>query len=160
MPLSVRRSDIERAGGPTVIADNIVVALRAAMACASNASARHARPQRRSGQAATRQDIGGRPSSQNISSQNMMGGVSTSADVGHAIRHQRCVPVLSTGQRLKFPASAISIAWIGMVPRKGLEPSRPLSHWHLKPARLPIPPPGPAKQSVDRREAGTFMQRF
>ena len=30
-----------------------------------------------------------------------------------------------------------------MVPRKGLEPSRPLSHWHLKPARLPIPPPGP-----------------
>src|SRR5712664_2495914 len=29
-----------------------------------------------------------------------------------------------------------------MVPRKGLEPSRPLSHWHLKPARLPIPPPG------------------
>jgi hypothetical protein len=33
-------------------------------------------------------------------------------------------------------------AW-AMVPRKGLEPSRPLSHWHLKPARLPIPPPGP-----------------
>lgn len=31
-----------------------------------------------------------------------------------------------------------------MVPRKGLEPSRPLSHWHLKPARLPIPPPGHA----------------
>src|SRR6201746_1396465 len=30
-----------------------------------------------------------------------------------------------------------------VVPRKGLEPSRPLSHWHLKPARLPIPPPGP-----------------
>src|ERR1700729_677405 len=30
----------------------------------------------------------------------------------------------------------------GVVPRKGLEPSRPLSHWHLKPARLPIPPPG------------------
>ena len=29
-----------------------------------------------------------------------------------------------------------------VVPRKGLEPSRPLSHWHLKPARLPIPPPG------------------
>ena len=28
------------------------------------------------------------------------------------------------------------------MPRKGLEPSRPLSHWHLKPARLPIPPPG------------------
>ena len=31
-----------------------------------------------------------------------------------------------------------------VVPRKGLEPSRPLSHWHLKPARLPIPPPGHA----------------
>src|SRR3569623_3242973 len=29
-----------------------------------------------------------------------------------------------------------------MVPRKGLEPSRPFGHWHLKPARLPIPPPG------------------
>src|SRR3546814_9194005 len=29
-----------------------------------------------------------------------------------------------------------------MVPRKGLEPSRPCGHWHLKPARLPIPPPG------------------
>src|SRR6202789_2172118 len=29
-----------------------------------------------------------------------------------------------------------------MVPRKGLEPSRLLGHWHLKPARLPIPPPG------------------
>src|SRR5579862_6309275 len=29
-----------------------------------------------------------------------------------------------------------------VVPRKGLEPSRLLGHWHLKPARLPIPPPG------------------
>ena len=30
-----------------------------------------------------------------------------------------------------------------MVPRRGLEPPRPFDHWHLKPARLPIPPPGP-----------------
>jgi site-specific DNA recombinase len=29
-----------------------------------------------------------------------------------------------------------------MVPRKGLEPSRPFGHRYLKPARLPIPPPG------------------
>ena len=40
-----------------------------------------------------------------------------------------------------------------MVPRKGLEPSRPLSHWHLKPARLPIPPPGPGRVSKDRSRA-------
>ena len=40
-----------------------------------------------------------------------------------------------------------------MVPRKGLEPSRPLSHWHLKPARLPIPPPGPGRVSKDRSHA-------
>ena len=29
-----------------------------------------------------------------------------------------------------------------MVPRRGLEPPRPNGHWHLKPARLPIPPSG------------------
>src|SRR3982074_1095693 len=40
-----------------------------------------------------------------------------------------------------------------VVPRKGLEPSRPLSHWHLKPARLPIPPPGPGPVSPDRPRA-------
>src|SRR3954452_5321492 len=40
-----------------------------------------------------------------------------------------------------------------LVPRKGLEPSRPLSHWHLKPARLPIPPPGPGPVSTDRSRA-------
>ena len=39
------------------------------------------------------------------------------------------------------------------MPRKGLEPSRPLSHWHLKPARLPIPPPGPGRVSKDRSRA-------
>jgi hypothetical protein len=40
-----------------------------------------------------------------------------------------------------------------LVPRKGLEPSRPLSHWHLKPARLPIPPPGPGPVSKDPSRA-------
>ena len=30
-----------------------------------------------------------------------------------------------------------------MVPRRRLELPRPCGHWHLKPARLPIPPPGP-----------------
>ena len=29
-----------------------------------------------------------------------------------------------------------------MVPRRRLELPRPNGHWHLKPARLPIPPPG------------------
>ena len=29
-----------------------------------------------------------------------------------------------------------------MVPRRRLELPRPFGHWHLKPARLPIPPPG------------------
>src|SRR6056297_1372846 len=28
-----------------------------------------------------------------------------------------------------------------LVPRRGLEPPRGFPHWHLKPARLPIPPP-------------------
>jgi hypothetical protein len=28
------------------------------------------------------------------------------------------------------------------LPKKGLEPPRPCGHWYLKPARLPIPPPG------------------
>ena len=29
-----------------------------------------------------------------------------------------------------------------VVPRRRLELPRPNGHWHLKPARLPIPPPG------------------
>ena len=29
------------------------------------------------------------------------------------------------------------------VPRVGLEPTRVLPHWCLRPTRLPIPPPGP-----------------
>ena len=37
-----------------------------------------------------------------------------------------------------------------MVPRRGLEPPRLLHHWHLKPARLPIPPPGPDTARVGR----------
>ena len=31
---------------------------------------------------------------------------------------------------------------LAMVPRRRLELPRPNGHWHLKPARLPIPPPG------------------
>ena len=31
---------------------------------------------------------------------------------------------------------------IFLVPRRGLEPPRGYPHWHLRPARLPIPPPG------------------
>ncbi len=31
-----------------------------------------------------------------------------------------------------------------VVPRRRLELPRPNGHWHLKPARLPIPPPGHA----------------
>ena len=41
-----------------------------------------------------------------------------------------------------LPAARLEFQRGVLVPRKGLEPSRPLSHWHLKPARLPIPPPG------------------
>ena len=36
----------------------------------------------------------------------------------------------------------IPMRGLAVVPRRGLEPPRPLSHWYLKPARLPIPPPG------------------
>ena len=31
-----------------------------------------------------------------------------------------------------------------MVPRRRLELPQPYGYWHLKPARLPIPPPGPS----------------
>ena len=49
----------------------------------------------------------------------------------------------SPGGRRRSPAKQrFQLLGKGVVPRKGLEPSRPLSHWHLKPARLPIPPPG------------------
>src|SRR5690606_25596766 len=35
-----------------------------------------------------------------------------------------------------------------VVPRRGLEPPRGFPHWHLKPARLPVPPP---RQGAGRR---------
>ena len=37
---------------------------------------------------------------------------------------------------------------IVVVPRRRLELPRPNGHWHLKPARLPIPPPGHAMRSA------------
>src|SRR5712671_5475620 len=49
-------------------------------------------------------------------------------------------------------------AWAQVVPRKGLEPSRPLSHWHLKPARLPIPPPGPGPVTIGRPRACQIVE--
>src|SRR5438034_8930426 len=58
----------------------------------------------------------------------------------------------SRGGRCSIPAGD-SFGQGQMVPRKGLDPSRPLSHWHLKPARLPIPPPGPGPVSTDRPRA-------
>ncbi len=42
----------------------------------------------------------------------------------------------------KSPFNAPYISVPPMVPEAGLEPARPYEHWHLKPARLPIPPPG------------------
>src|SRR3954463_2646130 len=46
-----------------------------------------------------------------------------------------------------------------MVPKRGLEPPRPLSHWHLKPARLPIPPPGPRPRSGEGGQIETARAR-
>ena len=40
---------------------------------------------------------------------------------------------------------------IVVVPRRRLELPRPKGHWHLKPARLPIPPPGLAVDLVENR---------
>src|SRR5690606_7166444 len=37
-----------------------------------------------------------------------------------------------------------------LVPRTGIEPARPCGHWSLKPARLPISPPGQIKISLNR----------
>src|SRR3954470_22821802 len=59
-------------------------------------------------------------------------------------------PKSATGEQPEDPKTAMGGHPTRMVPRKGLEPSRPLSHWHLKPARLPIPPPGPGRVSTDR----------
>src|ERR1700692_3815247 len=47
------------------------------------------------------------------------------------------------------------------VPRKGLEPPQPCGHWYLKPARLPIPPPGQgAEISVQAGAAPPGFARF
>ena len=47
-------------------------------------------------------------------------------------------------QRARNPRKPSTLVFSGlpMVPRRGLEPPRPCGHWHLKPARLPIPPSG------------------
>ena len=44
----------------------------------------------------------------------------------------------------KLATIAIMLQRTVMVPRRRLELPRPNGHWHLKPARLPIPPPGHA----------------
>ena len=43
-----------------------------------------------------------------------------------------------------------------VVPRRRLELPRPNGHWHLKPARLPIPPPGHAMSDAQN---GRLKQR-
>src|SRR4051794_20065895 len=63
----------------------------------------------------------------------------------HPARGAGLRAVAVSGELTRTGGGRGGVAWIQgtrMVPRKGLEPSRPLSHWHLKPARLPIPPPG------------------
>ena len=42
----------------------------------------------------------------------------------------------------KLAIIAIMVQRIVVVPRRRLELPRPNGHWHLKPARLPISPPG------------------
>ena len=61
-------------------------------------------------------------------------------------------PGLLSSQRLGFLPSVRALGRkasncrgpikMAMVPRRRLELPRPNGHWHLKPARLPIPPPG------------------
>ena len=38
------------------------------------------------------------------------------------------------------------LSTLSQLPKKGLEPPRPCGHWYLKPARLPIPPPGRSRR--------------
>ena len=46
----------------------------------------------------------------------------------------------------------VSVAsWAGMVPRRRLELPRPCGHRYLKPARLPIPPPGHGRDGACTR---------
>ena len=58
-------------------------------------------------------------------------------------------------RKLNPRATVSELAGIGImlkrtvvVPRRRLELPRPNGHWHLKPARLPIPPPGHAMRSA------------
>ena len=56
------------------------------------------------------------------------------------------------------------------VPGAGVEPAQPCGHWCLRPARLPIPPSGPAERCkgmqilrLDKKIVGgpaEFLQRF
>ena len=48
----------------------------------------------------------------------------------------------------KLAIFAIMLQRTVMVPRRRLELPRPNGHWHLKPARLPIPPPGHAMSNA------------
>ena len=47
--------------------------------------------------------------------------------------------------------SGLGAIKMAMVPRRRLELPRPKGHWHLKPARLPIPPPGLAVDLAKNR---------
>ena len=47
-----------------------------------------------------------------------------------------------------------------MVPGAGLEPARPLGHWILNPACLPIPPPGRGKEDRKGNDHMAMQQVF
>ena len=54
----------------------------------------------------------------------------------------------------KLAVIGIMLQHIVVVPRRRLELPRPNGHWHLKPARLPIPPPGQLASAVAVRVQG------
>ena len=56
--------------------------------------------------------------------------------------------------RWMVPFGMNCVVLMVLVPRKRLELSRPFGHRYLKPARLPIPPPGHQAPRGDRGEAG------
>ena len=62
--------------------------------------------------------------------------------------------------RLSRPRRSFQRLMLSLVPRKGLEPSRPCGHWHLKPARLPIPPPGQGCVASARRGRNGLTRRL
>ena len=66
-----------------------------------------------------------------------------SSPLGRSCRWSRIMPSLvnRVSPKSATPTLISAIIW-RMVPRKGLEPSQPCGHRYLKPARLPIPPPG------------------